>query len=293
MMKSEKPSTLSTDRILLGLFLMMLAMLIIPIRDGIAKYLTDELHVFTIAWGTYVSAALVSLPIALFLHGKEAIRPAGIKSQTARTFLLVASMVCFFFSVRTIPLANAISAYFVGPFVAAALAPFVLKERLSKAVLIAVSCGFFGVLLVLRPDGNFDKNIIFSVIAGVLFAFYMLATRMAARQTPPMAALAFQSSLGVIILTPLAIFSGFDGIISFLSIFVIIGFVQSAAHGLSIAAFRFAPAGMLAPLVYLEIVGAALVGILAFGDWPNTQTWIGISIILAAGALVAIQRDNT
>jgi drug/metabolite transporter (DMT)-like permease len=288
---TTQEKSLPTDRIYLGLILMALAMFVIPIRDGIAKHMTDALPVFTIAWGTYVSAAIVAVPIALNLHGREALVPTGIRSQTARTLLLVSSMTVFFFSIRTVPLANAISAYFVAPFVAAALAPMVLGERLTKTVVVAVSCGFVGVLLVLRPEGDYDANILLAVVAGILFAFYMLATRLAARQTPPMAALAYQSLLGAVVLTPFAFSAGFEGISEFLGAFAVVGVLQSTSHGLSITAFRFAPAATLAPLVYLEIVAAVIVGLVAFEDWPQMQTWIGIAVILAAGALVAVKRD--
>lgn len=279
------------DRVLLGLVLMAAAMFVIPLRDGIAKHMTDALPVFTIAWGTYVAAAIVAVPIAIRLHGREALLPAGLKSHTARTLLLVGSMTVFFFSIRTVPLANAISAYFVAPFVAAALAPIVLSERLTFPIICAVVGGFIGVIIVLRPDGYFDANILWAVLAGILFAFYMLATRLAARQAPPMAALAYQALLGALVLTPFALWSGVGEISPYLGWFAAVGVLQSLSHGLSIAAFRFAPAGILAPLVYLEIVAAVVVGFVAFGDWPEAHTWLGITIILCAGALVAIKRS--
>ena len=278
------------DRVLLGLALMTLAMFLIPIRDGLAKYMTDTLPVIVIAWATYCAAALIAAPIAIRKHGRGAVLPAGLPSQTARTLLLVGAMTMFFFSVRTVPLANAIAAYFVAPFVAAALAPLVLKEKFTWTVAVAVTLGFVGVLVVLRPDGNFDANILWAVGAGLLFAFYMLTTRLAARQAPPLAALCYQSVLGAIVLTPFALVAGIEGVGAFLGVFASIGLLQSSSHGLSIAAFRFAPAGVLAPLVYLEIVAAVIVGLVAFGDWPVTQTWIGIIIIIAAGSLVALRR---
>lgn len=290
---TDKPPdapALPVDRVLLGAGLMALAMVIIPMRDGIAKHMTDALPVFTIAWGTYVSAAFFAMPIAAALHGPRALIPAGLGSQTARTLLLVASMTIFFMSLRSVPLANAISAYFVAPFVAAGLAPFVLGERLSRVTMLSVIGGFAGVLIVLRPSGVFDANILWAVLAGVLFALYMLATRLAARQAPPMAALAYQAGLGALVLTPFALGAGTGGSLAFLGAFAAIGALQCLSHGLSIAAFRFAPAAALAPLVYLEIVAAVIVGLIAFGDWPGLHTWIGIAVILAAGSLVALRR---
>ncbi len=291
MTETTSKGQLPADRVALGLALMAAAMFVIPIRDGIAKYMTDALPVFTIAWATYVAAALVAVPIAVKLHGRAAFLPPGIRSQTARTLLLVCSMTVFFLSIRTVPLANATAAFFVAPFVAAALAPFVLAERLTVAVGLAVIGGFIGVIVVLQPEANFDANTLWAVLAGILFAFYMLATRMAARQAPPMAALAYQAMLGAVVLTPLALWAGFGNITDFIWLFAIVGVVQSLSHCLSISAFRFAPAAMLAPFVYLEIVAAVIVGLVAFGDWPETTTWIGIAMILTAGAIVALKRE--
>ncbi|MEO0619708.1 MAG: DMT family transporter [Pseudomonadota bacterium] len=281
------------DRVPLGLLLMTGAMAVIPIRDGFAKDLTTELPVLTIAWATYVAAALFSLPVALKSHGRAALWPAGIVSQATRSILLVASMTCFFFSVRTVPLADAIAAYFIAPFAAAAAAPFVLGERLTWPVATAVALGFLGVCLVLNPGGSFDANIIWALAAGLLFAAYMLATRLAARQAPPLAALSFQCLLGAAVLAPFAFASGAGDTAQIGDhgiVFLTIGALQVLSHGLSITAFRFAPASTLAPLVYLEIVGAVIVGLVAFGDWPTAQVWLGIAVIVTAGAIVALQR---
>jgi drug/metabolite transporter (DMT)-like permease len=269
---------------------MALAMFLIPVRDGLAKHMSATLPVFTIAWGIYCASAIISCPIAIRVYGRAAIVPAGLPSQTARMLLLVGAMTMFFFAIRTIPLANAIAAYFVAPFVATAFAPVVLGERFTWTVAGAVTLGFAGVLVVLQPDGDFDVNILWAVGAGILFAFYMLATRLAARQAPPLVALSYQSILGALVLTPLALGTGIQGTGAFVGFFAIIGLLQSFSHGLSIAAFRLAPASILAPLVYLEIVAAVIVGLVAFGDWPENQTWMGIAIIIVAGGLVAVRR---
>ncbi|MFK8081910.1 MAG: DMT family transporter [Granulosicoccus sp.] len=196
-----------------------------------------------------------------------------------------------FFSVRTVPITNAIAAYFVAPYITAALAPFILKERFTWSVAAAVILGFVGVIVVLTPDGDFDANILWAIGAGLLFALYMLATRLAARQIPPLAALCYQSVLGALVLTPFALGAGIEGADAFLAFFVVIGLLQISSHGLSITAFHFAPASVLAPLVYIEIVAAVIIDLVAFGEWPVTQAWVGIVIIIAAGSLVTVNRN--
>lgn len=288
--KVEAVEQTGNDRRALGLVLMASAMLLIPMRDGIAKHLSGEISVFVVAWGTYASAALFALPTAWLKHGQAAVLPAGLGSQTARTLLLVISMTLFFFSIRSVPLANAISVFFVAPFVAAVLAPIVLKENTSWQIQASVALGFVGVLIVIRPDTDFDANILWALASGVLFAFYMLATRLAARQAPPLAALSFQCVLGALVLTPFALSAGLPNFQDVFPIFILAGIFQCLSHGLSISAFRFAPAGILAPLVYLEIVGAVIVGLVAFGDWPTPYAWLGIFIIMAAGGIVSVTK---
>ncbi|MEL6423399.1 MAG: EamA family transporter, partial [Pseudomonadota bacterium] len=285
----DMPSS-AHDRIGLGVALMAAAMLVIPVRDGLAKSLVAEMSVFAIAWGAYTAAAVIALPIALARHGVMAVWPPGLRSQAARTVFLVSSMTTFFFSLRSIPLADAISAFFIGPFIAAALAPVVLGEKVERRVYVAVIAGFSGVLLVVRPSATVDLNVVWALSAGALFAAYILATRRVATQTPPLATLSFQCLLGAVLLTPFALGDGLAAPSAYSGLFLSIGAVQVLSHVMSITAFRYAAANVLSPLVYLEIVGATAIGYLAFGDWPTPMTWLGIFIIVAAGALVAARR---
>ncbi len=133
--------------------------------------------------------------------------------------MLVGAITMFFFSVITEPLANAIAADLVAPFAAAALSPIVLKGQFTWAVAGAVSLGFIGVVMVLRPDCNFDAIILWAIGAGLLFALHMLATRLAARKAPPLAALSYRSLLGALVLTLFVLTVGVRGASVFLGLF--------------------------------------------------------------------------
>lgn len=73
--------------------------------------------------------------------------------------------------------------------------------------------------------------------------------------------------------------------------FIGMGVFSVLGHGLSITAFRFADASTLAPLVYIELIGAALIGYLVFDEIPGLPTLIGAALIVAAG-LILLQRRN-
>ena len=66
----------------------------------------------------------------------------------------------------------------------------------------------------------------------------------------------------------------------------LLGMIATSGHLLIVGAFKRAPASTLAPFQYLEILGAAFLGILVFGEFPNTLTWLGIGIIVASGLYV-------
>ena len=115
-----------------GIVLMVVAMLMIPIVDGQAKYLSTDYSPLFISWARYVVACLIVLPFAAARYGARRMFPAEqLAAHTLRTFFLVVSMTLYFVAVAQIPLATATSAYFVGPIIAVVLAVAVLKETLT------------------------------------------------------------------------------------------------------------------------------------------------------------------
>ena len=71
------------------------------------------------------------------------------------------------------------------------------------------------------------------------------------------------------------------------ALLALIGLISFAAHGLVVAAFQRGSASLLAPLQYVEIVGATLFGYLVFSDFPDGPTWAGIALIIGSGLYIA------
>jgi drug/metabolite transporter (DMT)-like permease len=68
------------------------------------------------------------------------------------------------------------------------------------------------------------------------------------------------------------------------------GLIAAGGHFLLIKAFDFAPASLLAPFTYSEIVMTALLGFVVFGDFPDTWTWAGIAVIVASGVYISLRE---
>ena len=275
-----------------GIVLMVVAMLMIPIVDGQAKHLSTDYSPLFISWARYLVACLIVLPFAAVRYGARRMFPAEqIAAHTLRTFFLVVSMTLYFVAVAQIPLATATSAYFVGPIIAVVLAVTVLKETLTGRKLLSLALGFVGALVILKPGGAFEPSLLLAFGSGLFFGLYMIATRRASKDSDPVKTLAFQCAVGALLLTPQAIVTWEAPALGDLIFFIGMGAFSAVAHGLSIAAFRLTDASTLAPLVYIELIGAALIGYLAFDEVPGAPTIIGAALIVAAG-LILLRRRN-
>ena len=268
---------------------MSVSMLTIPLVDATAKYLSSAHSPLYISWARYVVACLVVLPVTIARFRSAFLPREQIGAHFLRTVFLMAAMTSYFLSIARIPLATAIAAYFVAPIIAMVLAVLFLGETLTSRKIFSLVLGFTGALIILRPSASMDPGLLLAILAGGFFAFYMIATRQASLESDPVKTLAFQCLVGVVLLTPQAMWKWSIPAVGELWLFVVMGMMSAGCHFLSIVAFRYAQASILAPLVYLELLGGATIGFLVFGDVPDVYIWIGALTIIVAGSLT-LQR---
>jgi len=276
-----------------GIALMSLAMLIIPVADGFGKALSAHYSPLYVSWARYVVASAIIVPIGLMTVGWRIFPRERLGSHLLRTLFLMASMTLFFVSISMIALPVATASYFVAPFIAAVLAIFVLKEKLNTVKIVALVLGSVGAITILRPTGALDTGVLLAMGAGGFFALYMIATRVASATSHPVRTLIFQCVVGALVLTPQALWKWSLPAIEHWPYFLGLGVVSIISHFLSIAAFRYAQASTLAPLVYLELVSSAAIGFFIFGDMPSTHVWIGAAIIVVGGLVLLRDRSSS
>jgi drug/metabolite transporter (DMT)-like permease len=269
-----------------------LAMLTIPLVDGLAKHLSAGYSPLFISWARYAAACLIVLPFAARIHGPRIFPAERRVSHFLRTLFLVSAMTLYFLSIARIPLATAVSTYFVGPVIAVLLSVVLLKERMTARKSLSLLLGFVGSTVILRPGGSTDPGILLALGSGICFAFYMITTRQAAQDSDPIQTLTFQCVVGTVLLTPQAIFAWAVPDWNDLLFFAGLGLFSAVSHILSITAFRHANASTLAPLVYLELIGSVLVGYLGFREIPDVFTIAGAACIVLAGLLLLRQPDR-
>ena len=274
--------------------LLLVAVSLLPVMDAFAKELGQRYPVMQVTWGRYVFTLACILPALLWRYRDQLLDVPRPGLQLARGLAQVLATFLFFLTLTYLPLADTVALAFLYPLVVTALSPFVLGEGVGWRRYAAVAVGFLGALVIIRPGlGVFQPAALFGLGIGLSFAVYILLTRMLRGRTPPLVTLGWVATIGVVA-TSLAVPFVWQPMawLDWLAL-LMIGLIGATAHHLIIKAFETAPAAVLSPLGYGEMVSAAAVGYLWFGDFPDGLTWLGIAIIAGAGLYVGWrERDG-
>jgi len=259
------------------------AMTLIVGGDMAGKLLTEAgFSAFFVAWARFALAAILLAPVCGL---KWSDIPALWDWQLIlRAALIAGGISCILSALQTEPVANVFGGFFVGPIVSYVLATLLLKEAFSvpRAVLLAVS--FVGVLIVVRPNAGVSTGMAFAVAAGCFHGCYLVATRWLAGAYKPRFLLWSQLVIGTVLLAPIAV-GGVPAIDGFAIIMLTLSALGSALGNLLLVLVnRTTPANVIAPLIYSQLIIAAVWGWLVFGQVPDAVTYIGLAVIVIAGA---------
>lgn len=212
--------------------------------------------------------------------------------QVVRSLLLFGSTACNFLALRSLQLAETVSIQFAAPLAVALLAGPMLGEWSSRLRLAAVATGFVGVLVIVRPDTLAAKPaMLFSLGNMLCYALYVIVTRKLAAYDSSATTIFYTGLAGLALMTPLLpwIWTA-PGSLQVWGMLVAVGLFGTAGHWLLVLAHARAPASLLAPLIYTQILWSVLLGYGVFGDVPGAWTLVGALIIVASG-LVLIGED--
>ncbi len=279
-----------------GLALVVVAMVLLPGQDTIAKYISDSVSPGAIAWARFLLQSLFTLPLLLYFQGVSGLVPKRLWPNVVRGALIAGSSTLYFAAIKVMPLADAIAIFFIEPFILTILSAVIDKEHVGWRRRIAVVTGFVGVLIVVQPSWSvFGPISLVPALGGALFAVYVLMNRrLTAYDTP----LTMQFTAGVsafVVLTLVLVAGHFFAVpelsptpvgareIAFL---LLMGVFGTSGHFLFVQASRLVPSSLIAPMQYVEIVCAALLGYAVFGDFPSLLKWFGIAIVVGSGAYV-------
>ena len=292
-MKEDKP--------ILGMSLMLAFCVIVPFADALAKLLGARIDVAQMVAIRMVLQVSLLLPVVWLAKLSLKMTQRHLMLSGVRAFLQIVGIGAMFLSLRYLPLADAVAIVFVMPFIILLLGHFILGEEVGSRRIIACAVGFVGTLMVIQPSfAEVGWPALLPLIVALDFALFMLVTRQLAKETDPIALQVVSGIFGCLMLIPMfgvltpIDFPGFrlfqpDGVTW--GLLFLMGGLGTVAHLFMTWALRFAPSATLAPMQYLEIPAAAVVGWLFFRDFPNGLALAGVVVTIAAG-LYIIAREQ-
>ncbi len=280
--------------VLRGILLILLAASFFGLVDGFSKLLAPTQSVAQIVWTRYALAIPLLLASMRPSEWSGTFRTTHPWLQIARGLTPLSISVGMVLGVRYLPLAEATAILFAAPFLIVALSMPLLGERVRLVSWIGVAVGFVGVLIVARPGfGDLSKYTVFPALAAVFYALLQLITRrLGALGEKPTTTLAWTLLVGGVASTPVVILNWAPVSATAWFYMVALGTVFGISQLMLIRAFTYAPAGVLAPFNYFQIVSAVIFGLIVFQDVPDLWTLVGSAIIVSAGLYVAKSRNR-
>lgn len=270
-----------------GIALMCVAVFIFAVMNAIAKELGRSYSVVSIVWVRY---AVPTLLIALIMGPRlrmELLRTNRLGLQLVRALLLVAATLLTFEGLRFLPLAEWTGISFVSPLLVAALSVPLLGERVEPRCWVSIAVGFLGVMIMVRPGSSVAGwPVLLPLCWALCYASYEMLTRRISGGARSVTTLFYTMAVGTVATSPLLPLvwrtpDPLDG-----CLMVGLGILGGIGHFALIKAFDRSPAATLAPFDYTKLVWATVLGLFLFGDFPDSWSLVGMTIVAASGLYV-------
>ena len=267
-----------------------------PAIDVFGKLATEEVPAAEITFARFLLQTILLAPIVFCRRAFTAMPARDLVMHATRGILMAIATVFFFAALKHMPIADAISIFFVEPFLLILLGAWLLGEKVGWRRYAACAVGFIGALIVIQPSyEELGWTAALPLGTALTFAFYMILTRHLAPRSDPFAMQTYAGTAGAVFMG-IVLWVGegtgdatFDPVWPspyYMGLLLGVGVIATSSHLLIVFASRFSPASVLAPLQYLEIVAATIYGYFIFGDFMSADKWIGVAIIIGSGLFI-------
>jgi len=289
----RRPAERAGDR-LKAVGYLLVALILFSGLDSSAKYLAtqSDLPMVQIVWVRFVGQFLLMLTIlsALPLSTLFATRKLGW--ELLRSLFMAATTAFNFLALQHLRLDQTVTVIFLGPLIVALLAGPLLGEWVGWRRFAAILVGFAGILLAVRPGMNLDPAFGFAFGAVIAFSFFVLLTRYLSAYDRPLSMLFYSILLGTFGIAPFALWAWVwpQSLLQWL-LLALLGTLGGVGHYLFIHAYRLAPAPIVAPFLYLQLLTMVIFGYVVFGQLPDAWTIAGSTVIIGSG-IYLIHRER-
>jgi drug/metabolite transporter (DMT)-like permease len=279
-----------------ALILALCGFAVLSIGDALVKTMAGQWPGTAVAALRYSAGAVGLAIVVAATEGRKGFRVPMPWLQFGRGAGVSIATICFFLGVMAMPLADATAIQFTSPMITGILSALLLGERAPKAVWGATALAFVGVLVVLRPNVlAIGAPALYPVGAAIGMACLMICNRKAAGAASPIAMqllVAMMAAPMLIVAASLLALSGapqFQVPVPPASVVVkclVIACTATIAHLLIYMAAVRASAAVVAPMTYVQLLVAAILGWILFGAAPDLSTFGGAALIIGGGLLL-------
>jgi drug/metabolite transporter (DMT)-like permease len=270
---------------LIGIGLVSLTYLLFTLLDGSAKWLVKSVPVITVVWLRFAMHALIAGAVLFPVRGLALVRTRRWRWHLLRSLMFVGMTGLNFWALQYLQLTVTSSIFFTVPILIALIGASLLDEKLDRGRWTAILAGFVGVLIIVRPGtAAFHPAMLASLANAVLYAIFMLMTRRLAAYESPETIQYLPAVGAAVLLAPFAL-AEWHWPASALewAVACLLGVLGATGHHLLAMAHRYAPATVIAPFLYQQVLYMAIFGYLVFGDVPAPAVWLGAAAVIASG----------
>lgn len=286
--KTNNLSKIFTPSVLAVLF-MVLSGIFATSMHCLIRFATEENHPFEVAFFRTIFVLLIFLPFVV-KNGFKTLKPNNIKLQSYRAIIGSVAMLCMFYGLSITELAKATALMFTVPIFATILAIIFLKEVVGIRRWSAMLIGFFGALIVLRPDIELGFGPLLILCGSLMWSSSVLMAKKLT-QTDSTLSITFWQAAGLIpatfiLATQVWQWPNLDQLIMFL----LIAIAGTLTHWFLNEALKRAEISALLPLDYLRLIWSVSLGLIFFNEIPPAGLWFGAALILGASTYIGVRQ---
>lgn len=278
-----------------GVLLFVCGLLLFACMDTMVKVLTANYPVPVVAALRYAVHLMLMVALLAPTHGRRLVQTQRTRWVLLRALCLAGATLFMGLALQRMPLAETTAIVFLSPLVVVLIAAPVLGEKTGRSDWLAALTGFLGIVLIARPGGDLDPvGIVYGLCAVAVMVGYQLLSRVLAATEQTLAMLFVSALMGSLLFGATLPFfwTGPMPPPKDLLLFLLVGASGGMGHFLFTAAYRQAPASVLAPLMYVQLLWAGLLGWLVFGHVPDALSIAGMCIVAACGAWVGLHSHR-
>lgn len=285
-------TNLISNQTMRGVFLTLAAVLCFAAMDTTVKYLAESYNVPLIMAIRYIVNTLFVIAVFAPIQGKQILKTQRTSLVLVRAACLTIMSLLVGLALKVMPVAEMIAISFLTPLLVALLARPLLGEAIGFLGWLATITGLVGVMFIAQPGNGLDSHGVLLMLSAIIFnTFYQLLSRILAPSETTVALLFYTSLVGAVVfgLTLPWAWYGIKPSVLQIFLFISTGIMGGIGHYLFTAAYRYAPATVIAPITYFQLLWAGLFGWLVFGDLPTAWSLLGMVLVVVAGLLMMLK----